>query len=529
MRMFHKPFRHLVRAALSATVLGLVSAAPAQAQTVTAVINGGLRVLDPIVNTSVVTSIHALMIYDLLLAEDGSGKIQPQMASWQVSEDGKTYTFALRDGLRWHDGSAVTSADCIASIKRWAEVDTMGQVLATIVSSMDIVDDRKFSVTLKQPSDLILQAFAKTSSRPAFMMPRRMAETPANQPTKENIGSGPFRFVAAEFKPGVSAVYEKNKDYMPRSEPASGSAGGKVVNVDRVELVTMPDNMTAVNALIAGEVDFIEFVPFDLVPMLEKDTRIRVSILNKQGNWTMFRMNFLHPPFNDRRIRQAAMNAVGQKEVLQALIGNEKYYAPCAAVFGCGMPYESEYGRDVVIPANAEKARQLLKEANYDGTPVVIMHPSDNPLGSPQPLVIAQQLRQAGFNVEVQTMDWQTLTTRRGNQKTPKEGGWNLFVTFSAVGDQSDPIRSIFVAAAGTKSWFGWPDVPAMEKLRADFAVAKDEGQRKQLAADIQKVAIDEGVVMPLGMYFFPSAFTTRLTGVMEYSRPLFWNLKKAK
>lgn len=523
--------RSLRSLAFGATVAAAMALSPvgAGAQTVTAVMHSGLRVLDPIVSTAIVSSIHSLMIYDLLLAQDNTGKVQPQMASWQVTPDKKTYTFVLRDGLKWHDGAPVTAEDCIASIKRWAQVDTMGQVLMTMVTTMRAVDDKTFVIVQNQPNDLVLEALSKTSARPAFMMPKRMAETPPTQSVKENIGSGPFRFVNSEFKPGIKAVYEKNRDYVPRKEPVSGNAGGKVVHFDRLEWITMPDSMTAVNALLNGEIDFLENVPYDLLSMVEGKKGVKVDVLNKQGSWNMFRMNHLYPPFNNKLIRQAAMHAVSQEEVLKALVGNPKFYKTCPAIFGCGMPYESQYGKDIVVPSNIEKAKQLLKEGNYDGTPVVIMQPSDNAFGGPQPLVIAQSLRKAGFKVDVQTMDWQTLTTRRGNQKPPAEGGWNMFVTFSALGDFSDPMRSIFVASAGKKSWFGWPDVPAIEDARTKFSTATDPAERKRLALEVHKLAIDEGVIVPLGQFTTPAAYSTKLSGVLENSRPLFWNMRKAK
>lgn len=522
--------RSLRNVALGASLgAALAVSAPVQAQTVTAVMQSGLRVLDPVVSTAIVTSIHSLMIYDLLLAQDDKGKVQPQMASWQVSPDGKSYTFTLRDGLKWHDGAPVTADDCVASIKRWAQVDTMGQVVMSMVSTIRSVDDKTFVIVQTEANDLVLEALSKTSARPAFMMPKRMAETPPNQAVKENIGSGPFSFVTAEFRPGVKAVYAKNKAYVPRKEPVSGNAGGKVVNIDRLEWITMPDPMTSINALLNGEVDFLENVPYDLLSMVEGKKGVKVDVLNKQGFWNMFRMNHLYPPFNNKVLRQAAIHAVGQEEVLKALVGNPKYYRTCPAIFGCGMPYESQYGKDIVVPSNMDKAKQLLKEGNYDGTPVVVLQPSDNAFGSPQPLVIAQALRNAGFKVDVQTMDWQTLTTRRGNQKPPAEGGWNIFVTFSALGDFSDPMRSIFIASGGKKSWFGWPDVPAIEELRTKFAKASNPAERKDLAMKIHQLGIDEGVIVPLGQYTTASAYSAKLSGVLNNSRPLFWNMRKAK
>ena len=139
------------------------------------------------------------------------------------------------------------------------------------------------------------------------MMPKRLAETPAGQQIAEQIGSGPFKFVKAEFQPGVKAVYEKNTDYVPRKEPPSWTAGGKIVKVDRVEWITMPDAQTAVNALQSGDLDFIEDPPWDLLPVLAANPDIKIDTLNKFGFQTLGRMNFVLPPFDNPKVRRAAL------------------------------------------------------------------------------------------------------------------------------------------------------------------------------------------------------------------------------
>lgn len=514
---------------LAAAISGaMIASAPASAQTITAVMQSGLRVMDPIVSTSYLTRDHGYMIYDTLLGTDANFKIQPQMASWKVSDDGLTYTFTLRDGLKWHDGAPVTSADCVASIKRWGEVDATALVLMPMVEHIKVIDDKVFEIQLKERTTLVLEGLAKLGSRAAFMMPKRIADTPVGTPITEYIGSGPFKFVASEFKPGLKVVYEKNKDYVPRSEPASWTAGGKVVNVDRVEWVAMPDQMTALNALQNGEVDFIQQVPFDLLPMLENRDDIKVEVLDKLGTWTYMRFNHLYPPFNNRLVRQAAMAAVGQEDVLKALVGNPKYYKTCAAILGCGNPMGNSYGAEWIIPSDIEKARALLKEAHYDGTPVVILQPTDIAMLSAQPIVIGAALRKAGFKVDMKTMDWQTVVTQQGNQKSPAEGGWNIFSTYSILANSGDPISNSTIAANGRKSWAGWADVPEIEALRLKFARSTDPVERKDIAAQLQKLGIDEGVVMPLGQFSIPAAYSSKLSGLMEAPVTVFWNVKKS-
>ena len=236
-----------------------------------------LRVIDPIFTTAYITRDHGYMVYDTLLATDSNFKIQPQMADWKVSDDKLTYTFTLRDGLKWHDGAPVTAEDCVASLKRWGKRDGMGQKLMDFTASIEATDAKTITLKLKEPYGLVLESIGKPSSLVPFMMPKRLAETPADKAIPEQIGSGPFKFVQAEFQPGVKAVYEKNKDYVPRKEPPSWTSGGKVVKVDRVEWITMADAQTAVNALQSGDIDFMENPPFDMLPVLEANKDLKIE------------------------------------------------------------------------------------------------------------------------------------------------------------------------------------------------------------------------------------------------------------
>ena len=269
-----------------------------------------LRVIDPGFTTAYITRDHGYMVYDTLLATDANFKIQPQMADWKVSDDKLTYTFTLRDGLKWHDGTPVTAEDCVASLKRWGRNDGMGQKLMDFTASLEAPDAKTIVLKLKEPYGLVLESIGKPSSLVPFMMPKRLAETPQGQQIPEQIGSGPFKFVKAEFQPGVKAVYEKNTDYVPRKEPASWTSGGKVVKVDRVEWITMADAQTAVNALQSGDIDFMEAPPYDLLPVLEANPDLKIDVLNKFGFQTLGRMNFLNPPFDNVKVRRASQKPV---------------------------------------------------------------------------------------------------------------------------------------------------------------------------------------------------------------------------
>src|SRR5437879_5716572 len=300
--MFHisRWKRPTIASSVALSILALSAALASQAmaagKSITAVMHSDLRVIDPGFTTAYITRDHGYMVYDTLLATDSNFKIQPQMADWKVSDDKLTYTFTLRDSLKWHDGAPVTAEDCVASLKRWGKNDNMGQKMMDFTASIEATDAKTITLKLKEPYGLVLDSIGKPSSYVPFMMPKRMAETPPGQQIKEQIGSGPFKFVASEFQPGVKAVFVKNTDYVPRKEPPNWTSGGKVVKVDRVEWITMPDAQTAVNALQSGDVDFMENPPWDLLPVLAANNDIKVETLNKLGLQTLTRMHFRYPP-----------------------------------------------------------------------------------------------------------------------------------------------------------------------------------------------------------------------------------------
>jgi peptide/nickel transport system substrate-binding protein len=518
---------------LSAFVLSAAPApsSPAHAKTITAVMHSDLRILDPGFTGAYITRDHGYMVYDTLLATDSSFKIQPQMADWKVSDDKLTYTFTLREGLKWHDGSPVTAEDCVASLKRWSKNETMGQTLMDFTASLEATDDRTITLKLKEPYGLVLESIGKPSSVVPFMMPKRLAETPVGQQIPEQIGSGPFKFVKAEFQPGVKAVYEKNTDYVPRREPPSWTAGGKVVKVDRIEWITMPDAQTAVNAVQSGDIDFIESVPFDLVTMLAANKDLKVETLDKLGFQTIGRMNFLYPPFDNVKVRRAAFLALNQKDVLDALVGNPEYYQVCGAVFGCGTPLASDTGSESLVKGNGmAEAKKLLAESGYDGTPVVIMAPGDALVFKPQPIVAAQLLREAGFKVDLQATDWQTVVSRRASRKPPKEGGWNMLFTNFIIADVVNPVVNILVNAKGKNgAWFGWPEDARMETMRDAFVRSSSREEQKKIAAEIQSEVYNQVIYVPLGQWRGVGAWRKSLSGVLDGpATPVFWNIDKS-
>jgi peptide/nickel transport system substrate-binding protein len=451
------------------------------------------------------------------------------LEKYEISADKLTYTMSLRDGLLWHDGKPVTSEDCIASIKRWSAKDTMGQKMMSFVKEMTVVNPRTFRIVLKEPTGLVLPALGKPSSNVPFMMPRRVAETDPSTQISEFVGSGPFVFKREEWKPGDKAVYVKFAQYKPRPESPSGLAGGKVAKVDRVEWRAISDHQTAVNALLAGELDYIETPPHDLLPVVKADSNVKIVDIAPLGYQYTFRYNTLHKPFDNARVRQAVMWAFNQEDFLKAVIGDKTYYKVCPSLFPCGTPFESRKGMEggLLVESNVSKARALLKEAGYDGTPVVLMHSTDLVVLTNLAPVAKSLMEKVGFKIDMQSMDWQTLVARRAKKDPPSAGGWNAFLTAWVAADILNPIATGFLNAACDKAMFGWPCDQEMEKLRDDFARETNPARQKAIAEAVQVRLTQYPTHIPLGQYYSPAAMRKNVDGALAAAAPVFWNIEK--
>jgi peptide/nickel transport system substrate-binding protein len=361
-----------------------------------------------------------------------------------------------------------------------------------------------------------------------FIMPARIAATSADEQIKEIVGSGPFKFAKDDWQPGHQVVYVRNGDYVPRNEPASGSAGGKKVYLDKVIWRWMPDHATAAAALAAGEVDWWEIPPLDFVPRIEQNSALATFLPDPLGTQGWLRPNHLHPPFNNKKARQALVHMMNQEMYLQAAIGVSKYYRPCYSVFACNGPYASKAGAEPLAKQNLERARQLVKESGYDGRPVTVVHVTDIALLNGAALVTRELLSSIGFNVDLKAMDWSTNLAVRAKKDPPDKGGWNVLHTWWMAADVMHPAVHFGVSGAGPGAWFGWPEIPQLEKLITEFVRATDLARRRQLAEDVQKVALDEVAYVPWGEYLLPTAHRRAVGGILKFIAPLFWNVSIA-
>jgi len=520
----------LARRFVAAVAALFVFAGSAGAETVLKVsLHSDLKIIDPIWTTALISTHYGNMVYDTLFSVDADLKPQPQMVDkWTVSDDKLTWTFTLRDGLEWHDGQPVTAADCVASIKRWAVKDSMGQKLMSVVTDLSAPDAKTIKMVLKEPYGLVLDSLGKPSANVPFMMPKRVADTDPNTQITDYVGSGPFIFKKDEWKPGEKSVYVKNPKYKPRSEPVSGLAGGKIAKVDRVEWITIPDQQTQVSALLNGEIDLVEIVPPDLLPLLQKDKNVKVMTVNKAGRQYELRFNVLYKPFDNAKVREAVLYALDQKPFLEANVGNADYYSLCKSIFPCGSPLQTTNGWDDKVSGNVAKAKELLKEAGYDGSPVVLLHQTDISGHNQLATVAKPQLEAAGFKVDLQAMDWQTLVSRRTKRDPLNQGGWSAFFTSWGSPDIMNPVSAAFINASCDKATFGWPCDEGIEKLRDAYAKESDPAKQKAIAEQVSvRLSAAYPTFVPLGQFTTPTAIRANINGLLQTPSLALWNVEK--
>ena len=501
----------------------------ADSQTLRFIAQSDLRVLDPVWTTAYITRNHGYMVFDTLFAIDAEFAPHPQMVSeYSVSPDKLTYRFELRDGLGFHDGSPVRGVDCVASVKRWMARDGHGQTLATVLDAITPDSEKGFTIRLKEPFSVLLDGLGKVSSLALFVMPERLANTDPFQQVTEVVGSGPFKFVKEEFQPGHRVVYIKNTEYLPRNEAPSWASGGKVAKVDRVEWLYIPDAMTKAAALNAGEADWWENPPLEIVPVLAANPDVTIAPADALPSPIMVKFNHLQPPFDNVKMRQALLAVTNQVDFLSALAGDAKNWELCPSFFTCGTPMANDAGSQALKgKRDFAKAKQLIAEAGYKGERIVVLDGVDQPVAHSQALVVTDLMTKLGLNVELQAMDWGTLVTRRASMEPIDKGGWNIFCTGWVGADLLDPAENLPLRSNGKSGHFGWPTDDKIEALRTQWLRAATLADRKKLAAAIQERAFEVVPYLPTGQWTPVTAYRKNLKGVITAPAFLMWNVEK--
>ena len=515
---------------LSAAAAGLARPAIATGtQSLSIVPQATLNSVDPVWSTSQITRNLGFMVFEPLYGRDAAGVPRFQMVEADSVEDGgRRWTMRLRSDLLFHDGTKVLARDCVASLQRWMKRDTVGVTLGSRLDALEAADDRTIVWRLSKPFPH-LRALLSKVIQPVLMMPERLALTDPFKQITEVIGSGPFRWMPDEYVIASHAAFARFDKYVPRNEPASYMAGGHRVLLDRVEWKMIPDAGTAANALMTGEVDWVEIPLPDLLPMLRGAPKVRVGALDKAGQIMFLRPNHLLAPTNLAAVRQTMQAAINQADVVNAVMGSD----PANGISGVGFlatgkKEVDEAGLDVVRKRHTKAEIQaMLAKSGYAGEKLVMLHATDHIFFNPMGSVIAQMLTDAGFEVDDQAMDWATVQARRASKEPLDKGGWSIFPSLVAVTEYRDLLLTGFMRGNGKDGWFGWPSDPRMEDIYTTWLTSSDPAEQTRLERAYEVQGMASLPFIPLGRFRQTSAWRDNVTGLLEGPSVVFWNVTK--
>lgn len=508
------------RALLASAAAPLAAPALAQgnARVLRFVPHTALTSLDQLWSNALISAHHAYMVFDQLFGVDANLVAQPQMLSgYEVSPDGLHWTFALRDGLAFHDGEPVLAKDCVASIIRWSLRDLFGMHLASLGMEVRATGDKIFELHSKKPFPHLPYALGASA---CHIMPERIAVPDVSRGIREAIGSGPYKFLANEWDSGAHVAYARNDKYVPRQEKPDVLAGAKVTHFDRVEWKILPEPNTAANALIKGEVDWLERPHTDHVARLRATRGIVVQKLDPFGWMGMLQFNLRRPPFDNPRLRRAVLMALDQKEYLQAVVGDyPDLVNPGVGWFTAGTPLATLKGVEQFTRApDIDAARRLVKDSGYDGQKVVHLAAGDIPVNTAMGQMTAELYKRIGLNVVYTSVDWGMLVARIQSPDPASE--WASFCSGWTGLSTANP--------GGHRPLAGNVPNPQMEALRAAWMEAGDLAAQKRIAEEMQMLSAQMPASVPFGQYFLPHAHKAELTGFSPAAIVAFWGVRRA-
>ncbi|MBA2174826.1 hypothetical protein H0266_07970 [Halobacillus locisalis] len=458
-------------------------------------------------------------IFEGLFALNQDYEAKPLLAdSYEVSEDGKTYTIDLREGLTFHNGEEVTSKDAVASLERWLKVSSIGEITNQHVESLEVVDELQFKIHLNKAYTSLLSDLS-APKHAAVIIPASIAEEAGEQPLSrdELIGTGPFEFDS--WKRGNEVVIKKFENYASREGEMSGLTGGKKAYFDSVHFKVVKDPQVILNGMKTGLYDYGSDIPLDLYEVVEAAPDLVAETSN--NGYTILTTDKSEAPFDDNKVRQALNAALNKEEIAKATYGNEDFYGLDGALF---TPNQTALYSDQNIEGfsgyDPEKAKELLEESSYDGKPIKIMFANSYSDYKKIAEIAEQQLEEVGFNVNLESFEWATYLDKWG-----KASNWDIVVI--GWSPFFSPNQAGMVSQDSNSS--GWYNSPEWQQLISDWATAGTEEEKDQILAELNATLYEE---RPFEKVANVSNLDVRSTSVKSYNSwygPRSWNTWKAE
>lgn len=468
--------------------------------------------LDTHVSTPSVTNQVGRMIYEGLITQDSQFRPQPALArSWDISADGLTYTFHLRDGVTFHNGQPLTAEDVVVSMERWTRLSGPGRA-ALSGATWSAGDDGTVILQAAAPSFVILYALASGSQQTAAVMPASILTAAGDLPVQEAIGTGPFRL--SDWTADQSMTLTRFEDYTPFEGPADGLAGDRTATVDTLEIVFVSDEATRTFGLQTGQYDIAAEVPYDAVEELRAEG---IGIMSYTWSFLNVIFNKTEGLFTDVNARRAVHVGLDREEILLAAIGSEDFFAlnHHQMLVSQTALWDTDVGRDEFNPVDRDQARALFAQAGYDGRELVILTSRDYSEMYYAAVVLQQQLTEMGVASRIESYDWPTFTQRRARPEA-----WDLLVLTNVY--RIEPSLLTHYNA----QFPGWTNDPALPPLLAAFRAAPTIEAASDLYDDLQTWFNDYLPATKVGDLDMVIGYGARVAELPELEGPIYWSVR---
>lgn len=445
-------------------------------------------------------------IFETLYAFDDQWQPQPLLASAlpTISADGLTYTIPLREGVTFHDGSAMTSVDVVASLNRWLKINSKGKQVAEVVESIAASGDNAVIVKLKSRYSPLVA----TLSQASIIIPSEKA----TDTLTEFVGTGPYKL--KERRPDQFIQLVRFDGYKSPEGTPSNYAGKREALAEELRFVPVPDANTRVEGLLAGQYDFTDSLPFSAYDRVAASKAANAVVMPSSG-WASLNLNMKEGLFTSKELRNAVQAALNPTDMMMAAFANEKFYKVDAPYYPAAFVWNTKAGVARYGEGDPEAAGALLKKAGYKGTPIRLLTSRQYEFHYKMAEVAKVYLEAAGFKVDLQVTDWATLTTRRAD---PKQ--WDIFITHSNFPGDPTMLNTI------SDSYPGWYSSPAKTAAVDAYLSAVSQADKLAAWAKLQTLLFEEAPLFKVGNFNSLSGVAKGVGGYVPHYWPTFWNVE---
>jgi len=458
-------------------------------------------------------------VYEGLFEFDANYEPQPYLAeSYKVEENGKVYTVKLRKGVLFHNGKEMTTEDVEASFNRWMKNNQGGNMIAPYFDKLEVINPYELKFIFKEAYAPFISVLGSYVSNQKFVVrTKELIEKYGDNIIREHIGTGPYKFI--EWIQDQQVVLERFDNYVPNDKPVSGFAGKRTAYADKIIIKSVSEQATRLAWVQTGEFQFAEEIPQDQYEIVNNDSNLIPEIVKPDAG-LMVIINCGTPPFDNKKMRRALAYAIDMEEFGRTVIGNEKFWSVDGSLYPKGTVwYEENSAAGIYNNYDPQKAKDLLKEAGYDGTPIVLLNGQDDKVEKYGAIALKAQLEKAGFNVELELFDRPTVVERRFKKK-----GWNVNLS---IFHQACPDPQVNGAWTGTNAWVSnWDDDDshAMDEIFARMMKETDKKKRFEIVKEFYSKTWETLPYIKTFEFSRMHARNQNLKGYKTFCQPFFWN-----